>query len=132
MTDRAFGRDMNRVRLGILNASSDLAPARQSAAQIRIGRNGKGRKALRRQERNRRAEASQAPRERPKCAHDSVDLRLPSIGCDQKMHQDGDIHRGGAAGAATPSIIRVRRDSCSESLRRIAFHHECNFNISVI
>src|SRR5262245_21700379 len=96
MTNRALGRDVNDVRAYLLDAARNLAPAWQRTAQVRISRNWKGGKALRRQERNRRAETTQALRERPQCAHDSVDLRLPSIGCDQKVHQDRDIHRGGA------------------------------------
>ena len=87
VADRPFGRDVDRVRLGLLDAARDLPAARQRQAQSGIGRHRNGPQTVRGQEVDADAERLRAARERGQGAHHPVDLRVPGIRRDEDPHQ---------------------------------------------
>ena len=87
VADRSFRRDVDGIRLGLLDAAGDLPAARQGQAQAGIGRDRDGPKPIRRQEVDADTERLRAARERGQGAHHPVDLRVPGIGRDEDSHQ---------------------------------------------
>jgi len=84
--DRAFGRDVDRIRRSRFDAPRDLAPVRYSDAQALIGRYRHRRKAVRCQKFDLGSEISRGARERSQRAHHAIHLRVPGIGRDQDPH----------------------------------------------
>ena len=87
VADRSFGRDVDGVGLGLLDAAGDLPAARQGQAQAGIGRDRDGPKPIRRQKVDADTERLSAARQRGQGAHHPVDLRVPGIGRDEDSHQ---------------------------------------------
>jgi len=87
MADRSFGRNMDRIGLGVLDPALDRPRARQRAAQARIGRHRHRGEAVRGEKDNFDAEPAGARRQRRQRAHHAIDLRMPGIGCHENAHQ---------------------------------------------
>ena len=81
-----FGRDMDCIGLQRLDPLRNRPGRRQRAADIRIGRQRKGAKALMGQKRDFGAKAGCGRSERRERAHDAIDLRMPRVGCDENAH----------------------------------------------
>src|SRR3979490_498707 len=77
---------MNRVRLCSLDAPRNLTSARQRQTQSWIRGNAKRWKPLGRQEVDCNAEFSGAAGNRGQGTDDAIDLRMPSVRCNQYAH----------------------------------------------
>ena len=120
--DRAFGGDMDMVGLGFLDALADLSPGGDRDANFRVGGQGSGPHALRREEFKRRSQLGRGLAHSLQGRHDAIDLRAPGVGGDQDAHQASSACASSApaavASSSNESVSSAQAASRSGSFQR--------------
>ncbi len=105
---------MQRIGCRKLDPARDFSPGRDAAANARVGRQRKGRKAFRRQKLDLGTQLARIGGERLQAPYDPVDLRRPCVGSDQYSHRARAAQNGSRISGLP---IRMTARSCTDSQR---------------
>ena len=104
---RAFGGDVQAIRIDVQNALFHLLPRGQRQRDFRVGRARHGAEIQRREDGHFMPHFLQMARGHLQRAHHAVHLRLPGIGNDQNLH-GGDSPLFAADSAPAPASMTIR------------------------
>ena len=84
--DRSLGRDVNGIKCALIQAGQHIRGLHQAQADFWVGWEGNAAEALRGQELRLNAQGRQSSCCLLKSTYDTIDLRVPRVGCNKDPH----------------------------------------------